>query len=257
MLFHSTLGSDCSSASPQSPAAASTPQPNLNTEPIVARCSCGAGFKAPPHLAGKQVACPQCQQPLLVPDPNAQNSGQQDFGLQDLGAPNPFGGAPLDPLGGTDPLGIGSLPTGSTTLQPSTYPTPQSKPKKPRKSYSGSGGFDFGDNTTLVSAIGVFVVFLLILGVGILIPAAGIAFVVLLMIIGWGSLAIGNIWMLIVAFEEDALQGLLILVVPFYGLFYLITRWDSSTRCYLQVGGPIAIVLALFILSVTQAFHAS
>ncbi len=35
--------------------------------PIVVTCRCGQKFAAQPHLAGKQVACPVCGQPLLVP----------------------------------------------------------------------------------------------------------------------------------------------------------------------------------------------
>lgn len=36
---------------------------------LIAACRCGARFQAPPHLAGKQVACPTCGQALVVPAP--------------------------------------------------------------------------------------------------------------------------------------------------------------------------------------------
>jgi hypothetical protein len=31
-------------------------------------CTCGAEFKAKPELAGKQLSCPFCAQPLKVPN---------------------------------------------------------------------------------------------------------------------------------------------------------------------------------------------
>ncbi len=36
---------------------------------IAVTCPCGGRFAAPPHLAGKTVRCPNCQQPLQVPVP--------------------------------------------------------------------------------------------------------------------------------------------------------------------------------------------
>lgn len=34
--------------------------------PIPVTCQCGSRFAAPDHLAGKQVACPQCKRPLVI-----------------------------------------------------------------------------------------------------------------------------------------------------------------------------------------------
>lgn len=50
--------------------------------PITVACSCGQRFAAEPRLAGQQVPCPNCRQPLLVP-----NAAQPTFG-----AAGDFGG---------------------------------------------------------------------------------------------------------------------------------------------------------------------
>lgn len=34
---------------------------------ITVGCQCGQRFAAPPHLAGKQIPCPVCRQPIFVP----------------------------------------------------------------------------------------------------------------------------------------------------------------------------------------------
>jgi predicted RNA-binding Zn-ribbon protein involved in translation (DUF1610 family) len=39
---------------------------------IPVSCSCGQQFMAQPHLAGKQVACPNCGNPLSIPAPGGQ-----------------------------------------------------------------------------------------------------------------------------------------------------------------------------------------
>ncbi len=33
-------------------------------------------------------------------------------------------------------------------------------------------------------------------------------------------------WIIVLAFRESALYGLLFTLVPFYSLYYIITRWD-------------------------------
>jgi HEAT repeat protein len=40
----------------------------------------------------------------------------------------------------------------------------------------------------------------------------------------------GGIWLLVVAFSEDAVQGILCLFVPFYSLYYIITRFGECYR---------------------------
>jgi len=37
----------------------------------------------------------------------------------------------------------------------------------------------------------------------------------------------GALWLLAIAFQEDAFQGLLFLFLPFYAFYYLVTRWGE------------------------------
>ena len=58
---------------------------------------------------------------------------------------------------------------------------------------------------------------------------------------GWTTFVLSSlvcmysgIRMLITAFQESALQGILYIVVPFYPLFYVITRWDRVGSLFLM-----------------------
>ena len=53
-------------------------------------------------------------------------------------------------------------------------------------------------------------------------------------VLSWLVCLYSGIRMLITAFQESALQGVLYLVVPFYPLFYVITRWDKVGGLFLM-----------------------
>ena len=58
----------------------------------------------------------------------------------------------------------------------------------------------------------------------------GSAIVVSGLVIAFAAWMVGlyaNIRLIIAAFTEDVLQGVLVLVVPCYALYYVITRWDT------------------------------
>lgn len=74
------------------PAAAAAP-----ATPIAVACRCGQRFAAPPHLAGRQVACPSCRSPIQVPHPHAAatSAAANDDGFWDdikpsTPSPSPF-----------------------------------------------------------------------------------------------------------------------------------------------------------------------
>ena len=70
---------------PASPAA-----PVTAAGPIAVTCRCGKSFAAPANLAGKQVACPSCRNPILVPHPGVSSapSASNDDGFWDEIEPN-------------------------------------------------------------------------------------------------------------------------------------------------------------------------
>ncbi|MCI0357834.1 MAG: hypothetical protein L0211_05020 [Planctomycetaceae bacterium] len=53
-------------------------------------------------------------------------------------------------------------------------------------------------------------------------------------VLSWLVCMYSGIRILIIAFQESALQGILYLVIPFYPLFYIITRWDRCGGLFLM-----------------------
>jgi hypothetical protein len=88
------------------------------------------------------------------------------------------------------------------------------------------------------------VVTLVMAALSVVVPEMG-----LFMMIGGGVvLVIARIWVRTVAQQEDYTQGLMVLIVPFYELYFMITRWeDCKTPFFLMVGGTLmAIVGVIF-----------
>lgn len=109
----------------QVPTAGASAQPARATPAqtaIAVTCQCGSSFKAPPSLAGKQVACPTCKNSLAIPDPNAAPPSDDIFGndpLGDLGTFSP------DPLTFGAPAASGAMP--SYGAAPSQRPATRTK----------------------------------------------------------------------------------------------------------------------------------
>ncbi len=98
---------------------------------------------------------------------------------------------------------------------------PRSKPKGRRKSRGGPSDWYRGplgrlaENAVITLLLGVVALLSPVVGGGLL---AGWGFLLM-----WG----GFIWFLVVSGKEGAAQVLLNLFVPFYAIFYAITRWDD------------------------------
>ena len=61
---------------------------------------------------------------------------------------------------------------------------------------------------------------------------------------GWLASAVGGIMILVAAFRESAGQGFLNLLVPFYALYFVCTRWDDcKTGGLTSIVGISAVVL--------------
>jgi len=62
--------------------------------------------------------------------------------------------------------------------------------------------------------------------------------------LGWLLMLAGGIWFLVVAFQDNALAGILCLVIPFYSLYYLITNFDAEKKPFmLQAAGMVLLML--------------
>ena len=79
-------------------------------------------------------------------------------------------------------------------------------------------------------------------------PPLGLILGVLIFLGAAGLSTVGSIWILILAFEDDTTEGLLVLFVPFYYFYYLIKTWDGSAPYIISslslamLGGGIATI---------------
>jgi hypothetical protein len=71
----------------------------------------------------------------------------------------------------------------------------------------------------------------------------------LLVILGIILAAGGQIWFLIVAFQEDIVTGILVLLVPFYALFFLISNLEIAGRPFVvNLVGALMLVTGIAII---------
>jgi hypothetical protein len=103
-------------------------------------------------------------------------------------------------------------------------PRRRKKRKKRRRRESSSGVPSLlSDNPVLFGLAGVVLLMLITCGLALLFPPAALVPIGL----GWLMMAVGNIWYLVCAFQEDVMSGVLCFVVPFYSLYYLIAHFDE------------------------------
>jgi hypothetical protein len=102
---------------------------------------------------------------------------------------------------------------------------PRRRPSVRKKKRRRKQGLSFsGFNTTVQVMLGVVGLCLVLAIVGIFVPAVAIVPVA----VGWLLMLGGSLWLLIIAFQDEVMHGLLCLCVPFYSLFYLITHFDET-----------------------------
>lgn len=136
-----TATSPASAAShSQGQAAQSSATPAVSAESILISCACGAAMKVAAEHVGKAVACPKCNQQMIVPGPGASLAQAAMPEVPPEPEPDIFGGLP-DAFAGTTTAG--SLHT--------SVPAPayRSAPKKRRKPGANSAA------GSLVAMVGV------------------------------------------------------------------------------------------------------
>jgi ribosomal protein S27E len=78
---------------------------------------------------------------------------------------------------------------------------------------------------------------LVLLGMSFITPIAGALLLGILFLTSVVLMLHGGLRMLITPFQEDIVCGLLYLFVPFYWLYYVITRWDEMSNPFLTALG--------------------
>ena len=227
--------------------------------PIKVSCTCGQAFMAKDELRGQTLLCPKCHQPLTIGE-GLQKSGQrkQGGGVEDL----------LEEVGIKEYQGP-RCPRCAAPLKPNAvlcvecgfHLQTQQKVEGARVRKAGERGHGEAAEELLARAVDLihedkieekknrsqglpawvyFIGLTLMLGFTVamfMIPKDQAFLVTGFTLVGIGGLATAyfEIRILIVAFSESALCGILCLVLgPFYWLYYIFTRWDQVGSFFLM-----------------------
>jgi hypothetical protein len=220
---------------------------------IVFSCAnCGKRFEVDRGVAGKKAKCKQCGHIFLIPTPRAvepQPAGRRSSSRLDeedswAAAAAPKAEDPFDRFG-LDELMPAPRPP-ATTYAPSYAddeepPAPKRigpAPSRPGRESPGSrwdsGRREFWDGIPGQMYMVMFGAVAFTAVLAIVIPSTGM----LLMIAAGASFLI--LWlyavlgMLVLPWQESAACGLMCMFVPFYALYYLITRWDTMKGPFLS-----------------------
>lgn len=224
-------------------------------DPLSISCPhCSASFKAKNAAAiGKKVKCPKCDEPFVIQKPSSSKSRLQkkkskkvkpklDF-LDDESAPS------TDIFEDDFDDWDDDLSSG-----PSIKPKKKQKPKTVSsatakiKSESSLEKYGF-------SPIGIVITFLLLfLNLVALTLQNHVAVNItyfLSLIIGMGCIFFGGTWFFIIVTREGLGELILCLIVPFYSLYYAITRFETTKKAYATLFcgamlylGPVLMLLA-------------
>jgi hypothetical protein len=198
-------------------------------------------------LAGRLVACPQCKARIRVPQPEVEELEEvEDQVVESIStAPRPGRRPPPPKRRPVDEEE--EEETRVTARRPrrprddeededdeEERPRPTRKRKKKRRERrSDTGGGMSGSLIALGAVAGLCIVLIV---VSIFVPVLAL----IPMAIGWLIAFAGGVWFLVCAFQDDAIQGVLCLFVPFYSLIYLITHFEEVKKPFLvQVVGTV------------------
>lgn len=129
----------------------------------------------------------------------------------------------------------------------------KSKPKKKRRvsKYDDSESMFCNPLVWLVFPIVATVFTILVFAI---FPMCGLAIAVILALRGFGLNLIGSIRLMVDAFREELVCGLLYLFLPFYAFYYLVTRWEQQKSAFLMsLCGSLLIFGFAFTLPAIQA----
>ncbi|MEO6807686.1 MAG: hypothetical protein ABI353_01050, partial [Isosphaeraceae bacterium] len=226
-------------------------------------CSqCGQRYQVDESLTGKRMKCKKCETVMKIPASNPSAPTRpplQTFGTAASPAPpppKPAARRPAPPPPADrftiddveDPYGLDSAPLPSVApkpmddwddeLLPARATIARAKPSSSKSKGSRSDGdvMDAVSKWTAIVGCGALGVFILLTLIGVfVIPYRGVLLLgmvmsVVALLVAMVMIGTGAIWGLVLSFMESALCGLLYLFLPFYGLYYIITRWDEMRR---------------------------
>ncbi len=182
---------------------------------------CGKRYDVDPAMIGKRARCKACQRVFAIPDFSSAAGRLPDQPAARPAAPvrAPYS-ATQNPYGMQDDDELFSSGTGKS------FATEEPTPNRVN--------LEWLKPLTLYALIGGMAVWLITAALALVkVPVAAFLALGCLFIIGFGMLMIGSVVGLIVPFFENVLNGLLFLLVPFYNVYYVITRWQAMKRPFL------------------------
>jgi hypothetical protein len=231
--------------------------------PIKVACQCGQQFAAKDELAGKRVKCPKCAAVLTIPQASAAAGGPRapaarrvselldDAGMRSGVVRCPGCGAEMGESAvlcvmcgydtrvgrrlktrvGTEVIedeeGLGDLPThGVAALDEAERQIARDKLEQKHLSKGAPWWL------ILIAFIGLitFAISMVMLPQESVMDNSGLALQILGGVISFSY----GLRMLIAAFKESALCGFLYILLPFYALYWIITRWDRVGGLFLM-----------------------
>lgn len=215
--------------------------------PIPVACQCGAKFNAKDELAGKAVRCPKCKQPLTIPAPQAAPAASSalDDLFDEVGIEQKHG--PTCPNCGAE------LKANAVLCVACGFNMQTGEKAEGAKIYDQLGGHeasadavleraakqiaidkeDDRKNKSVGSPAYVYLFYLLAMvafaAMMFTLPKGRAFYITGVVIVSFGGV-IQSYWgirIIIAAFMESAAQGFLYLFVPFYPIYYWITRWET------------------------------
>ena len=220
---------------------------------IVFSCAnCGKRFEVDRTVAGKKAKCKQCGHIFVIPTPRVvapQPASRQPASRRDdedawsarqaEPVPDPFDRFGLhEPTPAAKPAASTYLPSyaDEEELPPPKRigPTPGASRTESSASRWSSGRRGFWDGIPGPMYMALFGTVACAAVLALLVPSTGIFLMVAagaLFLILW---LYGFLGMLVLPFQESAACGLMCMFVPFYALYYLITRWDTMRGPFLS-----------------------
>lgn len=207
--------------------------------------NCSAVLRVGDEKAGKIAVCPKCKSKMQIPDavdePTPHEDATDDPRIQAT-APTPSSHRPRRPE--AEEVGADS---GTDDDARSDETDDDDRPRRRRRRRRRKSGRS--SSTTFESVLNPFTIGLVV-GVGLWglmlvlhlvgVPLVGIAAIGIGVIVA----GIGRIWFLSIAFSDDSTVGYMVMWVPFYEFYYLISNFAETWKPYLlnMIGGGLAII---------------
>ena len=253
---------------------------------IVLNCpGCKKRYELDGVLAGKKSRCKQCGEVFRIPVPTARMiepagpspssspalgktfPSRETASLTGLLEGEPLPSRPVRPA----PRPMAAAPASvipprarSSAIDDSDddIPRPIRTPYRPARRSSA----EEADSEIGVTAFGWYTLFsglamlLYYAFIGIFEPDIRLAYMVfgggMILMIGIGLLlcAWGNIWLVVVSFRDDVLQGLLCMFVPVYALIFILNRWSERRGVLALISAPAVSLLMNILMMLVVSF---